>query len=57
MAKVKIITDSNSGIHQKDCEDIYVIPMPFTINGEEYLEEVSISNEQFYNFLRLYRCF
>ena len=51
MTKVKIITDSNSGIHQNDCGDIFVIPMPFTINGDEYLEEVSISNEQFYNFL------
>ena len=37
---VKIITDSNSGILQNECPDIFVIPMPFTINGEEYLEEI-----------------
>ena len=42
MRKVKIITDSNSGILQSEAEQlgIYVIPMPFTINNEEYLSKV-----------------
>ena len=40
MNKLKIVTDSNSGILQKEAEDlgIFVIPMPFTINDEEFLE-------------------
>lgn len=54
MKKIKIITDSNSGILQSEAEElgIYVIPMPFTINGEEYLEEISISQEEFYQHLK-----
>lgn len=54
MNKLKIVTDSNSGILQKEGEDlgIFVIPMPFTIDDEEYLEEISISQEQFYEFLK-----
>ena len=53
MARVKIVTDSNSGILQQEGKDlgIFVIPMPFTINGEEFLEEISISQAEFYEFL------
>lgn len=53
MSKVKIITDSNSGILQKEggALGVFVIPMPFTIDGEEYLEEISITQEKFYEFL------
>ena len=53
MGKIKIITDSNSGVLQKEGEalGVFVIPMPFTINGDEYLEEISISQDGFYKFL------
>lgn len=53
MGKLKIVTDSNSGILQKEGEElgVYVLPMPFTINEEEYFEEISISQEKFYEFL------
>ena len=53
MNKLKIVTDSNSGISQKEGEElgIFVIPMPFTINDEEFLEEISISQKEFYKFL------
>lgn len=53
MSKIKIITDSNSGILQKEGEElgVYVIPMPFTIDGEEFLEEISISQDKFYEYL------
>ena len=53
MSKLKIITDSSSGILQKEGEKlgVFVIPMPFTINDEEYFEEISISQEKFYEFL------
>lgn len=53
MNKVKIITDSNSGLTQAEAKelDIFVIPMPFTINDQEYLEEISISQDEFYALL------
>lgn len=53
MGKVLIITDSNSGILQSEAKElgIYVIPMPFTINAEEFEEEISISQEKFYEML------
>jgi len=54
MSKTIIVTDSNSGILQEEGKNlgVYVIPMPFTINDEEYLEEISISQEKFYEFLK-----
>lgn len=53
MTKVKIVTDSNSGILQSQAEElgIFVIPMPFTVNGEEYLEEITMSQSKFYDLL------
>lgn len=53
MKKIAIVTDSNSGISQEEGKKlgIFVIPMPFTIDGEEYLEEISISQEQFFEML------
>ena len=53
MSKVKIVTDSNSGILQEEGKnlDVCVIPMPFTINMEEYFEELTITQDEFYEFL------
>ena len=53
MSKVSIVTDSNSGITQKRGEElgIYVLPMPFFIDGELYLEDITLSQEQFYEKL------
>lgn len=53
MKKIKVITDSNSGILQTEAKnlDLFVIPMPFLINGEEFLEEISITQEKFYEYL------
>ena len=53
MSKIKIITDSNSGILQSEAQDLglKVIPMPFTIDGEEFLEEISITQDEFYQKL------
>ena len=54
MKKTAILTDSNSGITQEQAKQlgIYVVAMPFTINDEEYLEDISITQEQFYEFLK-----
>lgn len=50
---VAIITDSNSGIGQKEAEaaGIYVIPMPFYINGELFFEETTMTQAEFYEQL------
>ena len=53
MATVKIVTDSNSGITQTEAKElgISVIPMPFLINGEDYLEDINLTQEEFYKHL------
>ncbi len=53
MASVKIITDSNSSITQEESKklNITTIPMPFTINDEEYFEDISITQDSFYKYL------
>ena len=50
MSKVAIVTDSNSGITQAEAvrAGIYVLPMPFYIDGEMYFEEISFGQEEFY---------
>ena len=53
MSKIAIITDSNSGITQKEAEKlgVFVVPMPFMINGEEFFEDINLTQEQFYEKL------
>lgn len=54
MSKVAIITDSNSGITQSQGKEmgIFVLPMPFFINEETFYEDISLTQEQFYEKLR-----
>lgn len=51
--KVAIMTDSNSGITQKEAKElgIFVLPMPFTIDGQEYEEDINLSQDEFYDKL------
>lgn len=53
MGNVAIVTDSNSGISQAEGKElgIYVIPMPFLVDGKIYFEDVDMNKEQFYHFL------
>lgn len=53
MATVAIMTDSNSGITQKEAKElgVFVLPMPFTIDEKTYFEDISLNQEQFYEFL------
>ena len=53
MNKIAIVTDSNSGITQKMAKEmgVYVLPMPFFMNGELFLEDISLSQEEFYKYL------
>ena len=53
MSKTAIVTDSNSGITQSRGKKlgIYVLPMPFFIDGELFLQDISLTQEQFYERL------
>ena len=49
MSKIAVVTDSNSGITQERAKElgIYVLPMPFFIDGELYLEDITLHRNSF----------
>ena len=51
--KVAVVTDSNSGITQAEGKKmgIYVLPMPFYINEELFYEDITLTQEEFYEKL------
>ena len=53
MSKVAIVTDSNSGITQSQGKElgIFVLPMPFMINEEPFLEDIDLTQDEFYQRL------
>ena len=53
MKQIAIVTDSNSGITQSAAKElgIYVLPMPFYIDEKLYLEDISLTQEAFYEKL------
>lgn len=53
MKKIAVVTDSNSGITQNAAKElgVFVLPMPFTIDGKDYFEDVNLSQEEFYTKL------
>ena len=53
MSKIAIVTDSNSGITQRQAEElgVYVLPMPFMINEETYFEDINLTQREFYTCL------
>lgn len=54
MLNIAIVTDSNSGITQAAGKEygIHVLPMPFMIDGETYYEDISLTQEEFYEKLK-----
>lgn len=52
--KIAVVTDSNSGITQIQAKEmgITVLPMPFMIDGETYYEDITLTQEQFYQRLK-----
>lgn len=52
--KTAIITDSNSGITQSEAKKlgIRVVPMPVLIDNELYFEDLTLTQEQFYEKLK-----
>lgn len=52
--KIAVVTDSNSGITQAQAKEmgVTVLPMPFMIDGETYYEDITLTQEQFYQRLK-----
>ena len=53
MSKVAVMTDSNSGITQIEAKEmgIAVLPMPFIFDDKIYYEDISLTQEEFYEKL------
>ena len=51
--KTAVVTDSNSGITRSQAEElgVFVLPMPFVINGEEFFEDINLTQDEFYERL------
>ena len=52
--KIAIVTDSNAGITKEEAKNfanLFVIPMPFMIDDEEYFEGVNLTQADFYQKL------
>ena len=48
--KIAVVTDSNSGITQAQGKElgITVLPIPFMIDGNEFFEDISLTQQEFY---------
>ena len=53
MQKIGIITDTNSGMTQAEARacGVTLMPMPFTVNGRNYVENVNMSYGEFFERL------
>ncbi|MBQ6417018.1 MAG: DegV family protein [Butyrivibrio sp.] len=53
MSKIAVVTDSNSGVTQSQAKELglFVVPMPFMINDEDFYEDINLTQEQFYTKL------
>ena len=51
--RIAVVTDSNSGITQKQAAEtgVFVLPMPFLIDGATYFEDINLTQEEFYKKL------
>lgn len=51
--RTAIVTDSNSGIFEKEGRElgIHVVPMPIIIEGKTYYEGIDLTHEEFYQCL------
>lgn len=52
--KIAVVTDSNSGITQAKAKEmgVYVLPMPFMIDGKEYFEDINLTIVEFFEKLK-----
>ncbi|MCM1404126.1 MAG: DegV family protein [Prevotella sp.] len=53
MKRIIVVTDSSSGITQAEAKaaGIVVVPIPFTIDAKEYLEDVTITAPKFFDMI------
>ncbi|MBQ8176142.1 MAG: DegV family protein [Oscillospiraceae bacterium] len=53
MSKIAIVTDTNSGITQEEAKKlgVYLLAMPFIVDGKEYFEGVTCTYEKFFEML------
>ena len=53
MHNIGIITDTNSGMTREEAEacGAILMPMPFTVNGKNYVENVNMSYQEFFRHL------
>ncbi len=53
MKSIAVVTDSNCSMSMAQAKElgIYMLPMPFFMNGQEYLEEVDMTQEEFFKCL------
>lgn len=54
MKKIGVVTDSHSSITREEAEKlgVYVLPMPFTMEGECYYEDVTLTRAEFFEKLK-----
>ena len=55
MEKLMIITDTNSNIMPKDAQELGIetVTMPFNIDGDEYMDGVDLTNEEFFQKMQM----
>jgi DegV family protein with EDD domain len=53
--KIAVMTDTNSMFPSEEAEKngVTIVPMPFFMNGKEYLENVTCTQEKFYKMLEI----
>ena len=53
MSRVAIITDTSAGFTPQQAVELglTIVPIPFIINGEEYIENVNLTREKFFKLL------
>lgn len=54
MSKIAIVTDTNSSMTANEAKQlgVYLLPMPFMVDGKEYFEGVNCSYEGFFEMLK-----
>ena len=50
--KIAVVTDSGSGLEKSFADNLFVIGMPFRIDGEEYFEGINIDKSRFFDIMR-----
>ena len=53
MSKIAIVTDTNSSMTQAEAREkgIFLLPMPVIVDGQEYIEDVTLTYEEFFDRL------